>query len=57
MEGNNTNWCQAVTGVVIRNGKVLLARHTYGDGKGKLSNSKHGKGYLYGVSFVRSALR
>lgn len=36
MESNNTNWCQSVTGVVINNGKVLLARHTYGDGKGKL---------------------
>lgn len=36
MESNNTNWSQSVTGVVIREGKVLLARHTYGDGKGKL---------------------
>lgn len=36
MENTNTNWCQSVTGVVIRNGKVLLARHTYGGGKGKL---------------------
>lgn len=33
---NNTNWCQSVTGVVIKDGKVLLARHTYGAGKGKL---------------------
>lgn len=32
----NTNWSQSVTGVVIENGKVLLARHTYGAGKGKL---------------------
>ena len=32
----NTNWCQSVTGVVIKEGKVLLARHTYGGGKGKL---------------------
>lgn len=32
----NTNWCQSVTGVVIRDGCVLLARHTYGDGKGRL---------------------
>ena len=30
----NTNWCQSVTGVVIRDGKVLLAHHTYGSGKG-----------------------
>ena len=36
MESNNTNWYQSVTGVVIREGKVLLARHTYGDGKGML---------------------
>lgn len=36
MESNNTNWSQSVTGVVIKNGKVLLARHIYGDGKGKL---------------------
>ena len=34
MEHNNTNWCQSVTGVVIRENKVLLARHTYGSGKG-----------------------
>lgn len=27
---------QSVTGVVIRDGKVLLARHTYGAGKGRL---------------------
>ena len=33
---DRTNWCQSVTGVVIRDGKVLLARHTYGSGKGKL---------------------
>lgn len=32
----NTNWGQSVTGIVIRQGKVLLARHTYGTGKGKL---------------------
>ena len=36
MEEKNTNWCQSVTGVVIKNGKVLLARHTYGGGAGKL---------------------
>lgn len=36
MRENNTNWCQSVTGIVIRDGKVLLARHTYGAGKGKL---------------------
>lgn len=36
MNHENTNWCQSVTGVVIKNGKVLLARHTYGDGQGML---------------------
>ncbi len=34
MEHGNTNWGQSVTAVVIRDGKVLLARHTYGSGKG-----------------------
>ena len=34
-EGSQTNWCQSVTGVVLREGKVLLARHTYGSGRGK----------------------
>ncbi len=36
MDNDNTNWGQSVTGVVIHRGKVLLARHTYGGGKGKL---------------------
>ena len=36
MENNNTNYGQSVTGVVIKDGKVLLARHTYGGGKGML---------------------
>lgn len=36
MENNNTNWSQSVTGIVIKDGKVLLARHTYGSGQGKL---------------------
>ncbi|MDE6658556.1 MAG: NUDIX hydrolase [Eubacterium sp.] len=36
MDSGNTNWGQSVTGVVIHNGKVLLARHTYGAGSGKL---------------------
>ena len=29
MENGTTNWGQSVTGVVIKNNKVLLARHTY----------------------------
>lgn len=36
MVHENTNWCQSVTAVVIRENKVLLARHTYGTGAGKL---------------------
>lgn len=36
MSHENTNWGQSVTGLVIRHGKVLLARHTYGAGKGML---------------------
>lgn len=31
-----TNWSQSVTGILIKDGKVLLARHTYGRGAGKL---------------------
>ena len=36
MSSENTNWGQSVTGVVIKDGKVLLARHTYGSGKNML---------------------
>lgn len=36
MNTDNTIWNQSVTGVVIREGKVLLGRHTYGSGVGKL---------------------
>ncbi len=36
MENENTNWGQSVTGIVIKENKVLLARHTYGSGKGML---------------------
>lgn len=36
MANENTNWGQSVTGVVIKENKVLLARHTYGGGKGML---------------------
>ena len=32
----NTNWSQSVAGVVLRGGKVLLVRHTYGVREGKL---------------------
>ncbi len=34
MEKGHTDWGRSVTGVVIQDGKVLLARHTYGGGKG-----------------------
>jgi len=33
---NNTNWGQSVAGIVIKEGKLLLVRHTYGNGKGML---------------------
>lgn len=36
MSSENTNWRQSVTGVVVENNKVLLARHTYGNGKDML---------------------
>lgn len=36
MSEENTNWSQSVTGIVIKDGKVLLGRHTYGSGNGKL---------------------
>ncbi len=36
MGNENTNWGQSVTAVVIKEDKVLLARHTYGGGKGML---------------------
>ncbi|OPX44959.1 bifunctional nicotinamide mononucleotide adenylyltransferase/ADP-ribose pyrophosphatase [Ruminiclostridium hungatei] len=32
----NTNWCQSVGGVVLKGNEVLLVRHTYGAGKGRL---------------------
>jgi ADP-ribose pyrophosphatase YjhB (NUDIX family) len=32
----NTSFTQSVAAVCIREGKVLLARHTYGPGKGRL---------------------
>jgi len=32
---SNTNWNWSVTGIAIRDNTVLLARHTYGGGKGK----------------------
>jgi ADP-ribose pyrophosphatase YjhB (NUDIX family) len=36
MSSESTNWGQSVAAVVIKDNKVLLARHTYGNGKGKL---------------------
>lgn len=36
MDHENTNWQQSTAGVCIQDHKVLLARHTYGGGKGKL---------------------
>ena len=37
MNHQKTNWGQSVTGVVIKDGKVLLARNTYGIGKNMLT--------------------
>lgn len=36
MHTENTSWTQSVAAVCIHEGKVLLARHTYGPGKGRL---------------------
>ena len=36
MSEKNTDWGKSVAGVVIKDGRVLLARHTYGAGKGRL---------------------
>ena len=36
MGNENTNWGQSVTGILLHEGRVLLARHTYGNGKGRL---------------------
>ena len=36
MSNENNNWGQSVAGVLIKDGKVLLARQTYGSGNGKL---------------------
>lgn len=36
MNRENTNWQQSVTGILIRDEKALLARHTYGAGKNHL---------------------
>lgn len=35
METGRTDWSRSVTGVVLREGRVLLCRHTYGGGKGR----------------------
>lgn len=36
MHTENTSWTQSVAAVCIHEGCVLLARHTYGPGKGRL---------------------
>ncbi len=36
MENKTTDWGRSVAGVVLKDGKVLLARHTYGNGTGLL---------------------
>ncbi len=49
----NTRWHWSVTGVAIRDNCVLLARHTYGGGKGKWIVPG---GYLEGGELPTSAL-
>lgn len=56
MEEKNTNWQKSVCAVVLRQGKVLLARHTYGAGKGLfitpggyLKNGEAGAGHVPGT--------
>ncbi len=51
---NRTDWSRSVTGVVLQEGKVLLARHTYGGGKGLLIVPG---GYLEQGETPRQALR
>lgn len=36
MHTEHTSWTQSVAAVCIHDGRVLLARHTYGPGKGRL---------------------
>lgn len=36
MEKGSTDWSRSVAGVVLREGRVLLCRHTYGGGRGML---------------------
>lgn len=36
MHSKSTNWRQSVTGILIKDKKVLLARHTYGTGENML---------------------
>lgn len=36
MEHENANWGQSVAGIVIRDNRVLLVRHSYGVRKGRL---------------------
>ncbi|MBE6759822.1 MAG: NUDIX hydrolase [Ruminococcaceae bacterium] len=36
MENKSTDWGRSVAGVVLKDNKVLLARHTYGNGTGLL---------------------
>ena len=38
-EPQQNTYTQSVTGIVIRDHKVLLARHTYGVGKNRLMRS------------------
>lgn len=54
MSEENTDWGKSVAGVVLRDGKVLLTRHTYGAGKGRLIIPG---GYLQNGESPETALR
>lgn len=54
MSEENTDWGRSVAGVVIKDGKVLLTRHTYGAGRGLLIIPG---GYLQNGESAEAALR
>lgn len=50
IENENTNWGKSVTGVVIYENKVLLARHTYVSGVPKSDNDENSEAIWVDVS-------
>ena len=49
MGNENTNWEQSVTAVVIKENKVLLARHTYGGGYPVVSREEYAGSSFKGI--------